>query len=432
MSNRLRCLNVTSLLIAYTLAAVASNSKASDLSELDQDRLDKLEQQNNKLWQENEKLRLRLEALEVLNSEEISVPSAEIPSKTLDFLGRTELSGSISASYFYDGSKPTDRTSNGLTFTQNHNSFTLNHVKLTLDHPVNVSPDEWDAGYNVMLMFGQDSPFVNTFGNGSNGDIRQAYVGINVPVGNGLVIKAGQLISLLNFESGDGGIVNPTWSQGNQWFFTGNGPSTGVQGTYTLSEKVSTTVRIQNNMYGAQDNNSSKTLMGNISMNPDGNTWVTLIGFGGPEGFPGDTGDGNWLKGVQLLAGRKLSEENNVNAATELTYMHWDGASVSLPGDDAEAWSAGIWLWADFTEKWGLAGRADFVSDVDGAFTSGLLGFPTHGGQDLASLTLTLNLRPTPNTVVKPEVRYDRTSLTSGFDGADNRVSVGAGVGYLF
>jgi hypothetical protein len=112
--------------------------------------------------------------------------------------------------------------------------------------------------------------------------------------------------------------------------------------------------------------------------------------------------------------------------------MNWDGASFATPGDDATAYSAGIWLWGDFTEKCGLALRADWVDDQDGAFTSGLLGFPVNTGQELASVTLTLNLRPVAGLKIQPEIRYDHTTLTGGFDGKEDRFTAGVGVSYMF
>ena len=41
---------------------------------------------------------------------------------------------------------------------------------------------------------------------------------LNIPIGTGLNVKAGEMISLLNYESGDGGAVNENFSQGYQWY----------------------------------------------------------------------------------------------------------------------------------------------------------------------------------------------------------------------
>jgi hypothetical protein len=58
--------------------------------------------------------------------------------------------------------------------------------------------------------------------------------------------------------------------------------------------------------------------------------------------------------------------------------------------------------------------------------------FPAHTGQDLYSLTFTLNFKPTPSTKISPEIRYDHTSLNNGFDGDENRFMIGMGVSYMF
>lgn len=54
----------------------------------------------------------------------------------------------------------------------------------------------------------------------------------------------------------------------------------------------------------------------------------------------------------------------------------------------------------------------------------------THG--TLGSLTLTLNLKPTANLKMQPEIRYDYTGYKNGLDGKDNRFSIGAGASDLF
>jgi hypothetical protein len=37
-----------------------------------------------------------------------------------------------------------------------------------------------------------------------------------------------------------------------------------------------------------------------------------------------------------------------------------------------------------------------------------------------------------PNIKVQPEIRYDHTSYKDGYDGKESRVTIGAGVSYLF
>jgi hypothetical protein len=392
-----------------------------------------------KLEAENAALKSRLDALEAYLTKEGDMPVEKVANKTLKFLGESTISGFVTASYFYDFSKPADGVSNGYLWDDNFNSFTLNKVKLTLENPVERSGSDWDTGYSISMIYGSDAPFVNTGGERQGfEDLRQAYLEANVPVGTGLNVRAGQLISLLNYESGDGGAVNANFSQGNQWFFTGNGPAVGGQVGYVFSDAVDLRMRLQNGLYsGAVDNNDGKTFMASLGIKPDDKTWINVIPFAGEEPFGGTSGvfgsgDSEWLTGINLLAGRKLAEKYNLNVATELTYMHWADASVSSPGDSADAYSAGLWVSSDFNEKVGLALRGDYVNDRDGTFTSGLLGFPTNGGQELYSLTLTLNYRPHPSFKIQPEIRYDKTTMNDGFDGAEDRIVAGVGASYLF
>jgi hypothetical protein len=384
----------------------------------DADRIQKLEQ-------ENQELKKRLDALESTAVKEGILPADKIPNKTLSFLSESKLSGFVTASYFYDTSNPPDGRSAGYLWSYRQNSFTLNKIKLTLEKPAERSGDKFDAGYSVSMIWGQDAQFVNT-GSGLQGfgSLRQAYVDLNIPVGTGLDIKAGQLISLLNFESGDGGATNPNFSQGNQWYFTGNGPSAGVQAGYEFNEYVDFKARVQNGLFtGAVDNNSFKTLMGSLGIKPDKKTAMNLIGFGGREGAD----DAQWLKGGSFIGSRQLFETYNVNFATEFDYFNLDQKAGST-----DWWSIGGWLWADFTPKIGLAFRMDYIGDKHGVGTSGLLDFPVNNGQDMTSVTLTLNVKPVPNVKIQPEIRYDHTTLQNGFGNHNDRWIIGMGASYLF
>ncbi|MBT5925892.1 MAG: outer membrane beta-barrel protein [Verrucomicrobia bacterium] len=378
---------------------------------------------------ENIELRSRLEALEKRLGMIEEAPAKSSTDDVGNILMDSKLSGFVMASYFYDTSDPADGTSNGLLWNDNANEFTINKIKVTLENPATMSPSEWDVGYHISAMFGADSRFLNSAG-GLPGmdDIRQAYLDINVPVGEGLNVKAGQLISLWNFESGDGGAVNPNFSQGNQWFFTGNPPGTGVQVSHPITDGVDFTLRLQNGFYsGATDGNDGKTVLSSIGFKPTKSSWVKLNGVAGEE-----NAGGGLLSGGQMLAGVDLGTDFNLQAATELSYLTWESASVAIAGDRADALSAGVWLWGDFSEKFGFALRGDVVADRDGGFTSGLLGFPANPGQDLYSATFTLNYRPISRLKIQPEIRYDSTSFAGGFDGEDDRWTFGVGASYLF
>lgn len=375
-----------------------------------------------KLEKENDVLKKRLEALEDLAVKEGLVSKGDSAPGGVKAMGDITMSGFVTASYFWDTADNEARGVVGNVWNRVNSSFSINKVKLTLaSKPVEASGSDWDFGYKVSLIFGEDAPLVNTGGAAQGFDeLREAYVEMNVPIGTGLNVKVGQLISLLNYESGDGGAVNDNFSQGYQWFFTGNGPSAGIQAGYAFTDKVDMKVRVSNGLYaGPVDNNNNKSYMAAIGIKPTDKLWFSLVGFSGREGSTG-------VRGGSLLAGFQATDK--IHLGTELDYFDFD-----TPGNGGSPlYSAGLWASYSFTEKVALAVRGEFISDRDGAGTSALLGFAANTGQDISSVAVTLNYKPAPNVKIQPEVRFDHSNLGNAFGTTSDRFLVGAGVSYLF
>lgn len=380
-----------------------------------------------KLEKENLELKKRLDALE---GKDVS-GSTEPKSYLVKAMSNVTISGFVQASYFYNLEKPEDGMSDAYLWNTKHNSFSLNKFKLTLASKP-VETDKWDAGFRASMILGDDAPQLNTPGlNGDSSnttfnDLREAYVELNVPIGTGLNIKAGEMISLLNYESGDGGAANVNFSQGNQWWFTGNGPSAGVQATYNFSDKFGVVARVDNGLFqGPVDNNDGKNFSASLNFKPTAKLWANLYGFWDDQ--PADLD----VKGFGTIGGLQLTDQ--LGTGWEFDYFNFDAA-----GNNTEVWSVGSWTWYDFTPTVGLAFRADYIDRLHG---SGILGPAPRPGAalsttdtdgNLASFTLTMNWKPVSNIKVQPEVRFDTTSYANGLDGRENRVTVGAGVSYLF
>jgi len=384
----------------------------------------------DKLAKENAELKERLEALEMAAKREGILPSNDSTPKRVSAMSGISMSGFVQASYFYNTDEPTDGYSDGYLWNTKHNNFSINKVKVTLaSPPVERSGEEWDAGFRVSMIWGEDAPVLNTGGAYQGLEaLREAYIDLNVPIGDGLNIKAGQLISLLNYESGDGGAANANFSQGYQWFFTGNGPSAGVQASYGVTDWMELTARVQNGLYaGAIDGNNAKTFMGKIGLKPTKDLWVSLLGFGGTESPTLDITGGSVLAGYQITP--------KLVAGFEGDYFVFD-----RPAGSSDLWSAGLWLGYDFTKKVGLAFRGEYLGDPDGGGLRGInlpgrpnsaIASPDLDG-DIASFTLTLNWMPAPNIKIQPEVRYDTTAYSGGYDGKKERFTLGVGASYLF
>jgi len=370
-------------------------------------------------------LKARVAQLEALAVKEGILTSSVPAPKLVSAMSDITISGFVQASYFYNTQDPADGKSDAYLWNASNNSFSINKVKVTLASKA-VDKDKWDAGFRTSLIWGEDSPNLNTGSPVAGFEaLREAYVELNIPIGTGLDVKAGQLISLLNWESGDGGAANPNFSQGNQWWFTGNGPSAGIQLAYDFTDKVGLAVRVQNGMFaGPVDSNGGKAVIASLNLKPTDKVWAHLIGWYSAESGTTD------VSGASVIGGVQVTEK--FGTGFEFDYFHFsnDGAA------DADLWSIGGWAWYDFTSKVGLAMRVDFVDSPDGVLGPAVrpgAGIVTPDADgNLGSVTLTLNYKPVPNLKIQPEIRYDFTSYSGGLDGKTDRVILGAGVSYLF
>jgi len=379
------------------------------------------------LQKENTDLKARVDALEEMAKKEGLMPSGT-PPKYVSALSDITVSGFVQASYFYNLQRPASGLSDSYLWNTKDNSFSLNKFKLTIASAP-VATDKWDAGFKASLMFGDDAPDLNSVGKNGTGDntsfndLREAYIEVNVPIGTGLDIKAGELISLLNWESGDGGAANPNFSQGYQWWYTGNGPSAGIQGTYNFTDKIGLTLRIDNGLFqGPVDNNQGKAFSGSLAFKPIKDLWVNLVGWYDTQ--PGDTS----TSGISSIGGYQYKK---LGLGYEVDYFNF-----GAPGSSTDLWSVGGWAWYDFTDKVGLAFRADYVSQSHGVLGPAVR--PDAGiesledGGDIGSLTLTLNFKPVPNIKIQPEIRYDYTSYNDGLNGKSHQLIIGCGATYMF
>jgi hypothetical protein len=411
-----RSLSVTPIVSACLGGAILAGMPVGNVHAQEASRLEKLEK-------ENADLKARLDALD-------GKGDGASKSYIVKAMSDITISGFVQASYFYNTARPDDGVSDAYLWNTKDNSFSLNKFKLTVASKP-VATDKWDAGFKASLIFGDDAPQLNTGGaNGLGGantsfnDLREAYVELNAPIGTGLNIKAGELISLLNYESGDGGAANVNFSQGNQWWYTGNGPSAGVQATYSFTDKVTLVARVDNGLFqGPVDNNSGKAFSTSLNLKPTSKLWMNIYAFWDDQ--PGD----NETKGFGTIGGLQVTEK--LGTGYEFDYFNFDNA-----GDRTDVWSIGGWSWYDFSPTTGVAFRADFIDSHGGVLGpamrpgSGITTTDVDG--NLASFTLTLNWKPMPNVKVQPEIRLDTTSFAEGLDGHGARLTVGAGVTYMF
>lgn len=338
-----------------------------------------------------------------------------------------KLSGFAEASYAYSGRSLDDTAIVGRLYDRLQNRFTLNALAVVLDRPYD--PAKFSAGFHSEVLLGQNATLIKSGGLdlGTQGDIPHLYVTLNVPTGsgNGVQFKAGRIPTLMGLEVIET-VANPNWSEGNQFIYVENFTGLGVSVETKFNRYLDVQLRVINGWDQIRDNNNRKSLMGRVGIYPDALTSIGIVGFWGPEQTGND--DANRY-GVEGLLWRKLGK-----AAVWLQGDYGkEQANAALPDptQDAQWWAFGGWVTYDFTSSASLSLRGDYVHDENGARTSAFLGFPANAGHKFGSGTATLNIRAWPNALVRPEVRYDRSTL-SAFDGKKDQVTFALAVAYLY
>ena len=205
-------------------------------------------------------------------------------SQVLTAVSQTTLSGYVSTSLIW---KP--GTSNasipGRAFdapASKHDGFNLDVVSLMLAKPL--SDDGWAAGYTAQLWFGPDAVGFNTSvpslaGAGGDLTVKQAYVELRVPIGNGIDVKLGHFNYIGGYEVPDSG-DDLNYSRSYAWTLE-PASHTGLLASYKVSDALSLAVGIANSYnnginwraarfngtpLGTAADESEKTYMGQIAL----------------------------------------------------------------------------------------------------------------------------------------------------------------------
>src|SRR5580692_8899472 len=112
------------------------------------------------------------------------------------------------------------------------NGINLNVVDIAIDKPLDESP--WASGYHVEFCVGPDGGVL-----GVGNDIRQAYIALRTPVGNGIDWKIGVWDTIIGYEGTTSG-GNPNYSRSFGYNIEPT-THTGIQGTYKVCDALTVT-----------------------------------------------------------------------------------------------------------------------------------------------------------------------------------------------
>src|SRR5438132_1191586 len=182
--------------------------------------------------------------------------------------------------------------------------FNLNLVDVTLEKPL--SEDQWAAGYRIDLLFGPDAVGYNVsvgnngvVNNNSDFGIRQAYVALRVPVGNGLDLKVGTFTEILGYEDFFS-YANPNYSRSFGWQLEPT-QQTGILATYKATDAVSLSTGIANT-WGAGVNARPARVGAGLAKESE-KTYMASITITAPDSWGFLSGSGWYLGIIDGLAG---------------------------------------------------------------------------------------------------------------------------------
>jgi hypothetical protein len=376
----------------------------------------------------------------------------ETTTPLLTSLSSTVISGYVDVSAVWN---PGTGNANPAPFAFNQgkqDGFNLNLVDLTLEKPLDEGT--WSAGYKAELIMGPDAvgfnPSVNssrtrgvfdetgtavdadgdgiqdteTEGSLSDFGIKQAYVALRAPVGNGLDLKLGVFDTIIGYESFTG-YRNPNYTRSYGYTIEPT-QHTGLLASYQLSEVFAVSAGVANTVSSGINARSTraeshKTYMGSITITAPESAGAlagSALYAGIVDGFAGGSHDQtSFYAGATIatpVAGLRLGAA-------------YDSVSDFRGSDHADA--MGVYASFQATEKMSLHARGEYAK---------------LGGDRITALTGTIQYDLWENVISRLEVRWDHSNRggSSGDlfggrgDGASpnkkNEVMVAANLVYVF
>jgi hypothetical protein len=327
------------------------------------------------------------------------------------------------------------------------NHVMLNQVVLRLEKLVDSK--KWDVGGAIDLMYGSDAGRIHSSGLGYNGsdptddaqpfdtadslsnyhpiwqfDIPQAYVDVNVPVGNGLKVRAGKFYTLVGYET-----VDPNGNQFYSHSYIFNAEPfthTGVVGFYQLNDQISLAAGITRGWDQAtEDTNGAPDLIGQVGYKLN-QQWQFYLNYTvGPENA-GDNGHYRTL--INPIAVWQMTDK--LKFAGEGIYVYDGGRNGGGYGD---VWGLALYgsyivndmftvnvraeKFHDFADSFGSSSSVSSSNNFFDEFASASPGSTGFSGGvtslNYYELTAGVSIKPMPkdpigqNLTIRPEIRYD-------------------------
>ena len=386
-----------------------------------------------------------------------AVQAEEKPNQLLTALSSTTISGYVDTSAQWSlGSGNANPPAYAYNTPAKQDGFNVNVVDVTLEKPLDEGT--WSAGYKVELWFGPNASVLgNNIASGVGGDdvaLKQGYVALRAPVGNGVDIKIGTFDTIIGYEVANSG-SNPNYTRSYGYSIEPT-QQTGVLASYQLTKLVGVVAGIANlwspgiggGVPRSPRAESDKTYMGAVTLTApeswgflSGSTLSAGVVDGYSTGLFGIANDlTSFYVGTVLNTPWKMLK---VGASYDYVTAHDNNLSPS-----GHAQALALYASVQATEKLSLHARGEYFEMSDAFATGGTFnsGIPGTGGVGVAggipaeavALTGTIQYDLWANVLSRLEVRWDHaTSGHAPFGGTvtpakKDEVMIAANVIYKF
>jgi hypothetical protein len=348
------------------------------------------------------------------------------PIPMLTTLSATTISGYVDTSAVWN---PGTGNANPAPYAFNagkQDGFNLDAVDVKIAHPQDETG--WSAGYVAELSYGSDAIAIDS----GAYPIRQAYVALHMPVGNGIDWELGRFDNLLGYESSDS-YKNPNFTRSYAYTFEPT-EHTGLLGSYNITSALNlqlgvadtvTTLGANSRTTGAPITaiESKKSLLSLLTFTaPD--SWGAFKGSAFYAGF--DYGQGAPNVGPVVPAPsipakdkKELYLGTTLNTpVTGLTFgASWDAIFHNDVGGLDYSYFQSFCGYISYkaTDKLTLNGRAEYADGL------GLEAISLTPLDKVVGLTLTAQYDLWANAISRLEIRWDHAA-----NGADSFGGAGA------
>jgi hypothetical protein len=340
----------------------------------------------------------------------------------------TILSGYVDTSVvwnFDSGTTTANRFVN--TGANRQDGFNLNVVQVGLEKALDEGT--WSAGYKAEMWFGPDAAGLpGRLGASTDAAIKQAYVALRAPLGNGLDFKIGQFDTIIGYEVASS-YANPNFSR-SYGFALEPLSHTGVLATYQVADWLGVaggvankgafangTMVAGNNTFPA-GSESLKSFMGGITLKAP-ESWGFLAGSSLYAGVVDGGQDFGLDDTINLYAGASISTPiEGLTVGASYDYL------ANGMGPDTYGNAFAGYVSYQITEQFKANFRGEYANSS---------GFYFYGMDDeqLWGATVTLDYALWKNVISRVEFRWDHADGPA-FDGDEDDLSLLLNVIYKF